>query len=130
MLHHRPAILGFNCLHYSHFLKIGLLCIQCSVFRHACMSEDHIIIDGCEPLSVCWELNSWPLWEQPVLLHLSHLSTHIAIIFSIGDHTKVLHSNISSLIYFSKPINFFILMILKFSLYKNSESFYLLPFSD
>ena len=27
-----------------------------------------LIADGCEPLRGCWELNSGPLEEQPVLL--------------------------------------------------------------
>ena len=27
-----------------------------------------LIIDGCEPPCGCWEMNSWPLEEQPVLL--------------------------------------------------------------
>ena len=27
-----------------------------------------LIIGGCEPLNSCWELNSGPLEEQPVLL--------------------------------------------------------------
>ena len=37
----------------------------------ACRPEEGIrslIIDGCEPPCGCWELNSGPLEEQPVLL--------------------------------------------------------------
>jgi hypothetical protein len=47
-----------------------------SVYMYACMTEKSIrqkreldlIIDGCEPPHGCWELNSGPLDEQPVLL--------------------------------------------------------------
>jgi hypothetical protein len=48
----------------SQFLKkdlfIYLLCIQ--------KRAPDPIIDGCEPPCGCWELNSGPLEEQPVLL--------------------------------------------------------------
>ena len=37
---------------------------------YTCMPEEGIrpVIDGCEPPCGCWELNSGPLEEQPVLL--------------------------------------------------------------
>ena len=35
----------------------------------ACQKKaSDLIIDGCEPPCGCWELNSGPLEEQPVLL--------------------------------------------------------------
>jgi hypothetical protein len=37
---------------------------------YTCMSEEaqDFTTDGCEPPCGCWELNSGPLEEQPVLL--------------------------------------------------------------
>jgi hypothetical protein len=44
----------------------------CSICIYACMTEEdvrfHSIVDGCELLCSCWELNPGPLEEHPVLL--------------------------------------------------------------
>jgi hypothetical protein len=34
-----------------------------------CRTKEDLIIDGCEPPCGCWEFNSGPLEEQPVLLN-------------------------------------------------------------
>ena len=43
---------------------------ECSVaYTSACLKRaSNSPIDGCEPPCGCWELNSRPLEEQPVLL--------------------------------------------------------------
>ena len=40
-----------------------------SACTHACQKRaSDLITDGCEPPCDCWELNSGPLEEQPMLL--------------------------------------------------------------
>ena len=48
----------FVCLMYMSALSAHI----------PCMPEEGIRSDGCEPPCGCWELNSGPLEEQPVLL--------------------------------------------------------------
>ena len=39
-----------------------------ATFTTACLKRASVLpIDGCEPPCGCWELNSGPLEEQPVL---------------------------------------------------------------
>jgi hypothetical protein len=52
-------IIELRCL-LSHFLRKYLFIYLFSILD--------IVIDGCEPLCGCWDLNSGPQEEQPVLL--------------------------------------------------------------
>ena len=47
------------------FLKIIICKYTVAVFRH---TRRDLITGGCEPPCGCWDLNSGPLEEQPVLL--------------------------------------------------------------
>ena len=68
----------WNCVYslFAYFLKRFYLfyVYDCFVCMFICTSEETIrshgttVIDSCEPPCGCWELNSWPLEEQPVLL--------------------------------------------------------------
>jgi hypothetical protein len=50
------------------FIYLFCMWVHCSCFRHTRRGH-RIITDGCEPPFACWELNSGPLEEQPVLLN-------------------------------------------------------------
>ena len=51
-----------------------------TVLCNACMPEGQkrapdLTVDGCELPCGCWELNSGPMEEHPVLSTMSHLSS-------------------------------------------------------
>jgi cbb3-type cytochrome oxidase subunit 3 len=75
------------------FLKIFIclfyVCVLChSLQTHQKRASDHIA-DGCAPPCGCWELNSGPLEEQPVLLttepSLQPNHFHVTIITGISQ---------------------------------------------
>lgn len=55
---------------YPHFFRfIYLVCSILSEFMPADQKRaPDFITDGCEPLYRCWELNSGPMEEQPLLI--------------------------------------------------------------
>ena len=59
----------------SFLIYFTIVCVWCMVYAvyshvYACRGQRRrlSISDGCEPPGGCWELNSGPLEEQPVLL--------------------------------------------------------------
>jgi hypothetical protein len=53
-----------------------------SAYVPACHRGHQILLtDGCESPCGCWELNSAPLDELPVLLTESHFSSPLSVIF-------------------------------------------------
>ena len=45
-----------------------VFCMHVCLHTRRRYAEEDLIIDGCETPCGCWELNSEPLEEQPVLL--------------------------------------------------------------
>lgn len=51
-----------------NFLHMGVLSVCTSANYKGALDPVTILIDGCELSYECWELNSGPQEEQPVLL--------------------------------------------------------------
>jgi hypothetical protein len=98
-----PALLWF-CYSWtvSHlwnpFLKhvfIYLICVHCSYLQTHQKRTSDPITDGCEPPCGCWELNSEPLEEQPVLLTVESSLWHPR------SHETLLHISFCLLVLWS-----------------------------
>ena len=53
---------------YLFIYLISCIWVHCSYFQTHQKRASDLITDGCEPPCCCWEVNSWPLEEQSVLL--------------------------------------------------------------
>ena len=81
---------NFSIQRYYYVYNILLPCIS----AHQRRAPD-LITDGCEPPCGCWELNSGPLEEQPLLLttELSLQPLNVFLIFLIWLNTPITNHN-------------------------------------
>jgi len=72
-------------LFFKIYLFIYYICVHCSCLQTHQKRASDLLTDGCEPLCGCWELNSWPLEEQPGALNCWAISpaSHFWIFNSI-----------------------------------------------